>query len=84
MSHRTTRLKRIINYQKKKNCIRQASYFEKVTNQKVQRRENSTKIFLSKVLDSGTVPELKISSKNSKYITAPHRFERLTTKEDYF
>lgn len=84
MSHKTTRLKRIINYQKKKKCIRQASYFEKVTNQKVQRRENSTKIFLSKVLDSGTVPELKISSKNSKYIIAPHRFERLTTKEDYF
>lgn len=83
MSHKTTRLKIIINYQKK-NCIRQASYFEKVTNQKVQRRENSTKIFLLKVLDSGTVPELKISGKNSKYITAPHRFERLTTREDYF
>ena len=83
MSHKTTRLQIIINYQKKIR-IRQASYFEKVTNQKVQRRENSTKIFLSKVLDSGTVPELKISSKNSKYITAPHRFERLTTKEDYF
>lgn len=60
MSHKTTRLKIIINYQKKIR-IRQASYFEKVTNQKVQRRENSTKYFYRRF----STPEL---CQNLKYL----------------